>query len=297
MPLIDVNAILGPEPERPPNSTDPAYKTYPQEKKKAWREYITAKQQLKNEAWSMGYEPEDLGITGSKEQGQSYKRALEAFGMNSRNYEYDIASGRKRNVATSDVDSKERGNWEPMTASDIEEYRRHQQDGGNWRNTIARIRQDNGSGKISQWAQNNEARGAGIRRDAAGNLYDVGDDGQNMYYDAYGAQIDPRTGNRTGNIYGSSRMTYANQLGQAGQGLNYGGVTGGAPKAPGSPGGPTNGTPNAYNTPGYTYQVNANPWGGSQAGQNTTYRRPASTGYYGRPNGQIQTQTSMYGGY
>jgi hypothetical protein len=296
MPLVDVNALLGPEPERPPNTTDPAYKTYPQEKKKAWRDYITKKQQLKLEAWSMGYEPEDLGITGSKEQGQSYKRALEAFGMNSRNYEYDIASGRKRNVATSDVDSKERGNWEPMTQRDIEEYHRSKADGGNWRNTIARIRQDNGTGKIDQWARNNESRGAGIRRDSAGNLYDVGDDGQNIYYDAYGAQIDPRTGNRTGNIYGASRMQYAQPLGQASTGFNFGGVTGGAPKAPNpnAPAGPT-----VQNQPGYTYQPNANPWGvgGGSTGQNAGYRRPPTTGYYGRPQGSNQTQPSMYGGY
>lgn len=286
MPVLDIDALLGPEPERPPNSTDPAYKTYPQEKKKAWREYITNKQQLKNEAWSMGYEPEDLGITGDKEQGQSYKRWLESYGMLDRNYEYK--NGMKRNTATSDMDAQARNEWVPMTDRDKEEYARHQQDGGNWRNVIARIQSD-ARGKMDNWAAHNEARGGGIRKDASGNLYDVGDDGQNIYYDAYGARIDPRNGQRTGDIYGSSRMTYGNQIGQNMAGQQSTGVTGPRAAAPN----PSAGQPNVANQPGYTYQPNANPWlgGGGQDGAAQRYRQKPAAGYYG------QSSSSPFGSY
>lgn len=283
MPLIDVESILGPEPERPPNTTDPAYKDYPKEKKIAWRTYIRNKQQLKDEAISMGYMPEDLGITGDKDQGQAWKRALEAFGYNDRNYEYNRATGMKRNIATSDMDAQAKGVWVPMTESDKQEYDRHRSDGGNWRNVIAR-RQADARGQLQNWATNNERRGAGIRRDAAGNLYDVGDDGQNIYYDAYGAQIDPRTGQRSGQIYAGQTMQYGNQLGQtASYGGNFGGVSGGKPAAMG----PTN----QATQPGYTYMPNANPWGGGSSGVQQSYR-PRNTGisgFYGRP--------SMFGGF
>lgn len=254
MPTLDIESILGPEPPRPPDTTDPAYKDYPQSAKKAWRDYITRKQQLKLEAASLGYQPEDLGITGEKEQGQSFKRWLEKFGMLDRNYEYDFASGRKRNVATSDEDAKARGNWVPVTARDIEENQRRMADGGNWRNTWNRIGSD-AQNRLSQWAERNEAKGGGIRRDESGRLYGIDDNGQKFFYDNYGARLDA-AGNRTGEIYAGSHMQFGGALGQNSLGSNFGGTGGmwgqntpaAQPAAPPKPANP-------YFRPG------TNPWG------------------------------------
>lgn len=255
MPAIDIEAILGPEPPRPPDTTDPAYKEFPQEGKRAWRDYITRKQQLKLEAASLGFQPEDLGITGEKEAGQSFKRMLERFGMLDRNYEYDAGRGMKRNVATSDEDAKARGNWVPMTESDMAEYRRHQ-GGESWRDVWNRMGYDSGAGKINQWAMQNEAKGGGIRRDESGRLYGIDDRGQKFYYDASGARLDS-AGNRTGEIYGSSTMKFGGALGNALAG-SFGG-TGGSwgqnTPAAGQPAAPPKPPPNPY------YRPSNNPWG------------------------------------
>lgn len=253
MPAINIEEILGPEPPRPPDTTDPAYKEFPQEGKKAWRKYIEAKQQLKLEAASLGFQPEDLGITGEKEHGQSFKRMLERFGMLDRNYEYDIASGRKRNVATSDEDAKARGNWEPMTARDIEEYKRHQ-GGESWRDVWNRMGYDSGTGKLNQWAINNQARGAGIRKDESGRFYDIGDNGQKIFFDQHGVQVD-ESGNRTGNIYGASRMRFGSALSGAGLGSNFGGTGGMWGQNTPAAAGPAKPAPTPY------YRPQSNPWG------------------------------------
>lgn len=259
MPAIDIESILGPEPERPPNTTDPAYKDYPQEKKRAWRKYIEAKQQLRLEAASLGYQPEDLGITGEKEQGQAFKRMLEQFGMLDRNYEY--RNGMKRNIATSDMDAQARNEWVPMTESDKAEYARHQ-GGESWRDVWNRMARDNGSGKIDQWARENEGKGGKLRRDEQGRLYDLDDSGNKIFFDNYGVQLDA-AGNRTGNIYGGGHMRFGNALGQASMGSR--GIGGGGFGGTGGTWGQN--TPAAAPTP--YYRPRTNPWGSPSLGQNT----------------------------
>lgn len=256
MPPINVEEILGPEPPRPPDTTDPAYKDFPQEGKRAWREYIRNKQQLKLEAASLGYQPEDLGITGEKDHGQAFKRMLEQFGMLDRNYEY--RNGMKRNIATSDMDAQARNEWIPMTEADKAEYARHQ-GGESWRDVWNRMGRDNGSGKIAQWAQNNAARGAGIRRDEQGRLFDTNDQGGRNYFDEYGVQLD-EAGNRTNNIYGGGHMRFGSALGNAGAGSNFGGTGGSWGQN----------TPAAQMpTPTPYYRPRSNPWGTPTLGTNT----------------------------
>lgn len=185
-----------PGPEPPRDSPEwPAWKA----QAKAWRNFIGQRQNAVDTLISMGYEPEQLGIKPIKEQGLAGWNRLNSrtgSGGGTAGWEYNWATGMKRNIATSDVTARDR--WYPISAQERSDYAQNTNYIGILRNR-----------------QRDWMRGADLTFDAATGRYS---DGENQL-DEYGAYLDAQ-GRRTGRSYGDehARTLFSNRRGAEGTG-------------------------------------------------------------------------------
>lgn len=176
---------------------------------KAWRNFIGQRQNAVDSLVSMGYDPEQLGIRPVKEQGLAGWNRLHSRigeGGGAGGWEYNWATGMKRNIATSDVTARDR--WYPISAAERRDYAQNTNYIG-----ILRNRQ-------KEWM-----KGSDLLFDAASGRYydpDPGPDGTETrtWFDEYGGVLDAQ-GNRTGRAYGDdyARSIVTNRHAAEGTGM------------------------------------------------------------------------------
>lgn len=177
----------------------PAWKAHA----KAWRNFIGQRQNAVDTLVSMGYDPEQLGIHPMKEQGLAGWNRLHSrtgVGGGTAGWEYNWATGMKRNIATSDVTARDR--WYPISESERRDYAQNTNYIG-----ILRNRQ-------KDWM-----KGSDLLFDAASGRYYDPDPDKTTWFDAYGAELGANN-QRTGHVYGEdqARQIFTNRRSAEGTG-------------------------------------------------------------------------------
>ena len=210
--------MTNPGPEPPEDSPEwPAWKAHA----KAWRRHIGQRQAWVDAQLASGASLEDLGIRDVKEEGQAgyRRRALMGDqGMLNTGWQYDWASGRKRNMVTKDESARDR--WYPITPEDIKERDYARSYGGGVQGYTNRLQSET----RNRFSNVMNEGGQATPRNEYGIYEDKRPDGSTNYYDEYGALTD-RTGRRTGGsyFYDGRGTNIVNRV--AAEGTEYGGAS------------------------------------------------------------------------
>lgn len=230
-----MKAESGPGPEPPKDSPEwPAWKAHA----RAWRRDIGQWQTEVDNNIAQGMNLEDMGIFNIHEQGQAGYRRREALG-NSQGigWEYNWATGQKRNTGTSDVTAWDK--WEPISQSEYEQKARMDAGGGGLQGYYNNLR----SGTAAQFGSVMAEGGAsnGITKTSWGGYKDPRPNGTFDYYDASGNKTD-ENGQKTGGSYynpGGAKPPVNTGGGYTNPAVNQNGQqtpqTGGPSFAPGAP--------------------------------------------------------------
>lgn len=180
---------------------DPAEFAAWKDQARKWRAWSWAKDNWRDTQLALGASLEDLGIRPVKEEGlAAYNRfrKWDQEGLSSPNFIYDWAGRRKKNVATSDSDpNSPTGNqsWVPISDEEWRQYNAQKAFGNNEGDYIRRLQADQRG-----WITRALDQGQLMRDPRNGLIWD----GENTYFDDYGAVIDPNTRKRVGGVYGDA---------------------------------------------------------------------------------------------